>query len=256
MQKSWTAKTRRSDPVRSQPTLSLGRYWILRKDLNQIQELQGHLRSTVSPLQMFPCSSLQKEFLVGCQSHTGQMNPQKQMGSSFQGDGIWSHPASGWPYSHWSPPKLESYCTGNLRWLLVLIVPPHFFLEASRKFPVVPWTFLEIVILYGNTQCSFLASSGSCPSPCHNTSLPVSMMTICPCGWEAKTNMIIRLSSECWQHPWCGMSRQPKPLCQVQFPGDCAETAKGERKVYAFEWETYFHQHRFPPPQFSNTRSY
>ena len=44
----------------------------------------------------------------------------------------------------------ESYCTVNLRWLLVLLVLPHFFLGISREYLEVPWTFLEIVALYGN----------------------------------------------------------------------------------------------------------
>lgn len=57
---------------------------------------------------------------------------------------------------------------------------------------------------------------------------------------EAKTNMIIRLSSKCWQHPWCWMNLQLRSLCQVWFLGT-AETMKGERKLYAFEWETNFH---------------
>lgn len=99
------------------------------------------------------------------------------------------------------------------------------------------------------SQCPFLASSGSCPSLCHNTSLPICMTAICPWGWQAKTNMIIMLFSECWQHPWCWTSRQPKPLCQIWFPGDCAETAKRERKLYTFGWEIHLHQHLFPSHQ-------
>lgn len=52
----------------------------------------------------------------------------------------------------------------------------------------IPRKFLEIVVLYGSVPMSF---SGSCPSPCHNSSLPISMTTTCPLGWGAKTNMII-----------------------------------------------------------------
>lgn len=83
--------------------------------------------------------------------------------------------------SHWPLPKPESICTVNLRWLLVLLLLPHFFLRISREYLEVPWTFLEIVSLYGNIpgSCSgylwlmpFLLSQ-RLPSNQHDNHLPL-----------------------------------------------------------------------------------
>ena len=115
------------------------------------------------------------------------MNPHDRngWGSSYYGDVIWSLPASKvyLPGSFLTGlyPNPSQLCTVNLRWLLVLLLLPHFFLGISREYLEVPWTFLEIVALYGNIpgSCSgylwlmpFLLSQ-HLPSNQHDNHLPL-----------------------------------------------------------------------------------